>query len=218
MSLLLFGCVEEAAEPIDKGTGVLLIGMPSEGVEELFNSTDFLNDFNCTVKSVSELDIADIGAAGRIVLQGDPNLPRRFRDKIGERVQEGAGLIVVGDAATRDANLTVGWAYCMGYVPARFVEPLSGKNSKKVEVEGKIKAMELNHPMLAGFERSAKKYILFEVISKGKEIALIERNTVDTARGYNAVIEGENGLGKVVYFSYDAGETPRLFLSALNYI
>ena len=216
---LLFGCIEKnAPEPINKGTNVLLIGVPSTGVEEFFNSPDFLNDFNYTVKSVSELDVSDIGSAGRIILQGDPNLPRRFREKIGERVHEGAGLIIIGDAATQDNNSTVGWAYRMDYVPAQFVEPLSGQVSNQVEVEGNLKSMALNHPMLAGFERDAKKYALFEVVSKGKEIVLVEKNNKGIIRGYNALIEGENGLGKVLYFAYDAGQTQRLFLNALNYI
>jgi hypothetical protein len=32
------------------------------------------------------------------------------------------------------------------------------------------------------------------------------------------VIEGKSGQGKVIYFAYDPGETPRILMNAIEYL
>ena len=156
-----------------------------------------------------------------VILQGDPYFDMNTREAINQYVQGGGKLIVVGDAGSKHptyANVA-GWAWPAGNgipVPAKLIGEWAGWSA--VAYGSQIRMADINHPIVKGLKLVGSQLQMpsqvFKVNSKGKVIIAIDTN----GGTLPALIEGGAGLGDVLYFAYDPGQTPEMLLVAVTYL
>jgi uncharacterized membrane protein len=143
------------------------------------------------------------------------------REALRGYVNGGGKLIVVGDAGSKHPTYpnVAGWSWPAGQgipVPAQIVGEFSGYTD--VANGSDIRWSETSHPIakgmkIVGISLPANSTIV-KTTAGGNVIAFI-----DTDEGtVPAIIEGGDGSGKVVYFSYDPGLTPDIFINTIAYL
>jgi hypothetical protein len=156
-----------------------------------------------------------------IILQGDSEFDMNTREAIKQYVDGGGKAIVVGDAGSKHPNYpnVAGWAWPSGQgipVPATLIGEWVGLSD--VAYGANLRMADINHPIVQGLKLIGSSLQVpsqvFKVSSEGKVIIAI-----DTDEGViPAVIEGGSGLGTVMYFAYDPGQTPEILLTTVSYL
>jgi hypothetical protein len=229
IGLVLFGItetdyVEVVEEPgEDLGIDVVVIGVPSANLVETISGKEaqlkdiqypinFQPDY-ITLEMLQNYDV--------VILQGDPFFNMNTREAIGDYIQQGGGVIVVGDAGSKHPEYSnvAGWAWPSGNgitVPAQLIGEWAGYSD--VATGSDLRIADINHPIVQGMKLASSKLDapsqVFKTVSKGSAIIAI-----DSSEGtVPAVIEGSSGQGKVIYFAYDPGQTPSLLLRTVEYL
>ena len=215
--------VNVEVEPEDTSIDVIVVGVPSSDVVKVLSSSEAqaedihypinLDPSFVTLKMLQEYDV--------VIIQGDPYFDMIVREAIGDYVNEGGSLVAVGDAGSKHPEYSnvAGWAWPSGQgipVPAQLIGQWSGYSD--VASGSALRLTDVNHPIVKGMKIKGSKLEapsqIFKVTSEGEVIVAI-----DTDEGtLPAVIEGSSGTGKVVYFSFDPGQTPSLLLNTIRYL
>ncbi len=155
-----------------------------------------------------------------------PIVPRQLGDALNEYVRKGGKLIIVQDSGIMDPNApeAIGWLANLGKIaPVECIPDQYGKLSclEPITIRGRIRANILDHPIMQGIEVAppvGEPYYLtvFNIGVKGKEIAYIQDE--DTGDTYPGIVESSGILGKVIYFNYDPGITPKIFINTIKYL
>lgn len=158
-----------------------------------------------------------------VMLQGDPYFDMNTRDAVRDYVEGGGKIIVVGDAGSKHPQYSnvAGWAWPAGQgipVPAELIGEWEGVSDTSYGAD--LRFVDINHPIVKGLKLVGSTLQVpsevFKVTTEqgGKTIAAI-----DTPEGaVPAIVEGGAGLGKVMYFAYDPGQTPEILLVAVPYL
>jgi hypothetical protein len=215
VGLIAFGIMtSEPVKPIALETQesvslIAVIGQPSQKLLAVINGSDFL------VIAQNQTSLERLKGSSVAILQGDPYFDMSAREAIGQYVEKGGNIIVIGDTGSKHpeyANVA-GWQWPAGQgipVPAELVGWRQGYSD--VAMGLRLRAL-VGHPVVQGMERGNITRV-FKTVSKGETII-----AVDTDEGaVPAVIEGRGGQGKVIYFAYDPGETPKILLNTLRYL
>jgi hypothetical protein len=203
---------------------VVVIGNPTIDVNAVLTSKEArFRDINYGINFPPEIITTDFLTDYKIViLQGDPYFDMNTREAINSYVQGGGKLIVVGDAGSKHPAYSnvAGWAWPRGEgipVPAKLV----GQEIGAVDISygQPLLLNDQDHPIVLGLKKLgislSRPDTVFKVMNEGgKVIAYINTNE----GAYPAVIEGGVGLGTVMYFAYDPGQTPAMFLATLTYL
>jgi len=203
---------------------VVVVGQPSPTVQQLLQSKEArLRGINYGVDFPPDIVTIDFLRSFKVViLQGDPYFDLNTREAVKQFVDGGGKLIVVGDAGSKHPEYTnvAGWAWPRGQgipVPAKLVGEEAGY--AEVAYGQVLQFADPNHPIAIGIKKIgatlSRPDAVFQVTPEGKMIAAV-RTTAGTLAP--AVIEGGSGLGTVMYFAYDPGQTPAMFLATLEYL
>lgn len=155
-----------------------------------------------------------------VILQGEPYFDMNAREAVRDYVLGGGRLIVIGDCGSKHADYpnVAGWSWPGGNglpVPARLIGEWEGvsdtANAKYLRV------VDTSHDIVSGlsmrldFNGTEKLFKTFDH-EGGHVIVSAHTDEGDLA----AIIEGGVGEGQVIYFAYDPGKTPKLFLNAID--
>lgn len=160
------------------------------------------------------------------ILVGERAFTRPVKDAVGWYVDNGGKLIVIGDAAVRDPDdlLFVGWGGGMfNTFPVRLAydadidEPIVISNPT-------LNLFDIDHTIVKGYQ---PKLNLSEVActevsvldvqpTGGGVIAILSSGTKDVP----GIVESGGTLlgGRVIYFGFDPGCTPNLWISTVGYL
>jgi len=201
-----------------------VIGIPTPDVENVLTSQEArFKGINYGVNLPPNYITGDaLKSFSIIILQGEPAFDMTVREAIKSWVDGGGKLIVVGDAGSKHplyANVA-GWSWPSGNglpVPAQ----LTGEwiNLPDVSYGLNLRFADFNHPIVVGLQKVGAQLqrpeVVHKVMPKGGKMIV----AIDTNEGtYPAVIEGGSGLGTVMYYAYDPGQTPAMFLATLEYL
>ncbi len=214
--IIPIGCGGEA--------NVLVIGVPSpdvvrvlSGKEAQMKGIHYPINFEPDYVTVEMLRNYQV-----VILQGDPYFDMNTREAIKQYVDGGGKLIVVGDAGSKHPEYSnvAGWAWPAGQgipVPAELIGEWAGWSD--VAYGSDLRPADINHPIAKGIKLIGAQLNMpsqiWKVISKGKVIYAIDTVGEGTVP---AIIEGNSGLGTVMYFAYDPGQTPALLLTTVSYL
>jgi uncharacterized membrane protein len=205
--------------PVD----VIVLGAPSQKLLEVLSSSESMSaGINYQANIDPSYATADLLRNYDIViLQGDPYFDMNTREAVKQYVDSGGGLIVVGDAGSKHSEYSnvAGWMWPSGDgmpVPATLIGEWAGYSD--VAHGSSLRLMTASHEIVGGIKIAGASLetpsTVYKVISKGRTIV-----SIDTDEGsVPAIIVGGAGLGTVVYFAYDPGETPTLFLNSIRYL
>jgi hypothetical protein len=202
---------------------VLVIGVPSQdvvrtlsGKEAQMKGISYPINFDpsyITLEMLQEFNV--------VILQGDPYFDMNTREAVRSYVNSGGSIIVVGDAGSKHpqyANVA-GWAWPSGNgipVPAQLIGEWGGWSDVAYGADLRIASM--RHPLVEGLKLIGAQLQMpsqvYKVTSKGSVIVAIDTNEGTVP----AIVEGGSGLGKVLYFAYDPGQTPEILLVAVAYL
>jgi len=202
---------------------VAVIGTPTENVIMTLSSGEAerrnisypvtLDPTFVTLDILKEYDI--------VILQGDPYFDMNAREAVNGYVRDGGSLIIVGDAGSKHPSYSnvAGWSWPSGDgipVPAQMVGELYGYIDYANGSD--LRILRSAHPIIKGISLVgsglSETSQVVKVISKGDTLVAI-----DTDEGtLPAIIEGSAGLGKVIYFAYDPGQTPEILLATVKYL
>lgn len=217
----IFPCVV----PVGCGgeANVLVVGRPSGdvvrtlgGKEAQLKGIKYPIDFDPDYITVDMLRNFEV-----VIVQGDPYFDMNTREAINDYVTGGGKVIVVGDAGSKhpDYPNVAGWAWPMGQgipVPAEMIGEWEGWSD--VAYGSELRMVDINHPIVKGLKLKGSMLQtpsqVFKVISRGNVIVAI----VTSEGTVPAIIEGGAGLGTVMYFAYDPGQTPEILLTTVSYL
>lgn len=157
-----------------------------------------------------------------IIMQGDPYFDMNTREAIRDYVDGGGKLIVVGNAGSKHPQYqnVAGWSWPAGDgvpVPAEMIGEWVGWSA--VSYGSELRMADINHPIVKGLKLVGSRLDVpsqvFQVLSNGKVIIAI---TTSDGKTVPALVEGGSGLGDVLYFAYDPGQTPEVLLVAVKYL
>jgi hypothetical protein len=202
---------------------VLVIGVPSQdvvntlsGKEAQMKGIKYPINFDPDYITVDMLRNYQV-----VILQGDPYFDMNTREAVNQYVQGGGKIIVVGDSGSKHPQYpnVAGWAWPAGQgipVPATLIGEWAGWSD--VAYGSDLRMADINHPIVRGLKLTGSQLKvpsqIFKVTPKGTVIVAI-----DTTEGtVPAVVEGGSGLGTVMYFAYDPGQTPSILLTTVAYL
>ena len=212
--------------PIGCGGGIDIgvIGVPSPDVQQVLTSKEArFKGINYGVNLPPDVITTDALKSFRvIILQGDPYFDMNVREAIKSWVDGGGKLIVVGDAGSKHPlyQNVAGWSWPSGNglpVPAQLTGEWIGITDVSYGID--LRLVDFNHPIVVGLQRVGAQLqrpdVVYKVVPKGGKMIV----AIDTTAGtWPAVIEGGSGLGTIMYFAYDPGQTPAMFLATLEYL
>lgn len=156
-----------------------------------------------------------------VIVQGDPYFDMTTREAIRGYVDSGGKLIVVGDAGSKHPQYpnVAGWAWPSGQglpVPATIIGEWAGWTD--VSYGSDLLMADPDHPIIQGLKLvGATTTVPTQVVKISAEGNVIM--AVKTTEGtMPALVEGNSGLGTVLYFSYDPGQTPAVLLTSVKYL
>jgi len=207
---------------------VAVIGQPSPGVQNILQSKQavyrgikFNKDLHQDYITPEILKKYDI-----VVLQGQPYFDMNAREAIRSYVDGGGKMILIGDAATRapESPNVYGWEWPAGRGVPSPVEP-KGKFTgfEQFPTGSEVRIIDIDHPITKGLKvvnsRLSMPAPIFEIVPNNIPLAVVETYSYGgVERSLPAIVEGGSGLGKIIYFAYDPGLTPEMFLSSLIYL
>ena len=204
---------------------VVVIGTPSQdvvrtlsGKESQMKKISYPINFDPDFITLSMLQNYDV-----VILQGDPYFDMNTREAVRDYVDAGGNIIVVGDAGSKHPQYpnVAGWAWPSGQgipVPAELIGEWAGWTD--VAYGADLRFADINHPIVEGLKLIGSQLQMpsqvYKVTTKGNANVIA---AIDTSEGtVPAVIEGNSGLGSVMYFAYDPGQTPEMLLTAVTYL
>ena len=213
---------------------MLIIGQPSQLTQEVLDGAKDLvmyrlgNVESLSVNPKPQLAQYDIIMLDQTNSAQGPYISRTLGEAIEDFVKKGGKLIIVGNSGTLrgDAPEVVGWLANLGDIAP--VECTLDKHNiptclQPIRIRGELIKLDFDHPIMEGIERvpalpgEPPLYVeVFDVAIKGNEIAYIK--DVDSTKWYPGIVERRHILGKVIYFNYDPGKTPEIFINTLNYL
>lgn len=159
-----------------------------------------------------------------VILAGDRNFSRPVKDAIGWYVNNGGKLVVIGDAGVRDPDdpLYVGWGGGMFDIfPVRLTYTTNIDSPINL-ADPELNFVDINHPIVIGYqprlnlsEVACTNIKAIEVTPTGGGIIAILSDSKDVP---GIVESGTLFGGKVVYFAYDPGCTPNLWISTVGWL
>jgi len=205
------------------GANVLVLGTPSvdvittlSGREAVMKGISYPINLDPSYITLDTLKIYNV-----VILQGDPYFDMNTREMVNQYVQGGGKLIIVGDAGSKHPMYpnVAGWSWPSGQgipVPAEIIGEWAGWSD--ISYGSTLRWADQNHPIVKGLKLTGSTTTtptqVFKVTAQGKAIAAI-----DTDEGtLPAIIEGGSGLGNVIYFAYDPGQTPEILLTTVGYL
>jgi hypothetical protein len=205
---------------------VLVIGTSSQGVravltgdEARFRSGSI--NYEIDLQPDDILNVKILKNYKVVILQGQPYFQGYTREAIRSYVDGGGKLIVIEDAGSRHPEYpeVAGWDWPRGQgipVPADIVGEEIGYSD--IAYGSEIKFIDRDHPIAIGLKRLNANLILpsrvVKVTPEGNTVVAIK-----TDEGtWPAIIEGGSGLGTVVYFAYDPGMSPAVFLATVEWL
>jgi len=200
---------------------VTVLGVPSQAVAETLYGTEAkLRDINYAINLLPTYVPGELLKNYQVViLQGDPSFDLHTRAAVTEYVKDGGRMIVVGDAGVRSPYPNVaGWEWPSGDipVPAKILGEFVGFID--VAYGSELTWINTTHPIAVGLTPADATMDtptqIVGVTSKGQVVASVEA----IGSAMPAIIEGNTGAGKVIYFAYDPGQTPKIFLAAIEYL
>ncbi len=214
--IIPIGCGGEA--------NVLVIGVPSQdvvrtlsGKEARMKGIHYPINFDPDYITVDMLRNYQV-----VILQGEPAFDMNTREAVKQYVDGGGKIIVVGDAGSKHPQYpnVAGWEWPSGNgipVPAQLIGEWAGWND--VAYGSDLRIVDMNHPITRGIKligsQTAMPSAIWKVVSRGKDIVAIDTIGEGTVP---AIIEGGSGLGTVLYFAFDPGQTPEILLTSVSYL
>ncbi|MBI4214511.1 hypothetical protein HY546_00805 [archaeon] len=172
-----------------------------------------------------------------VVMAGERAYTRSAKDRIGEYIRGGGKIILIGDAGTTDPDEPAlqGWGI-IGEMPvelafsANLDTPITLAHSEQFPVE--LRLVDIFHEIVKGYgprfqiaQQSTTNcgtvnLIDVNIASGGSPLAYVRQDTATSKTVRPAVVTRDTGFlgGKVVYFAYDPGCTPNMFLSTIKWL
>jgi hypothetical protein len=173
-----------------------------------------------------------------VILVGDQAFTRPVKDAVGRYISGGGKLVVIGDAGVRDPDdpLYIGWGGGMfDNFPVR-VSPNADIDSPIELSSPVIQIADIGHPIVRGYgvtlnleevvdkpNCSANLNLLDVTPTGGGIVAILSGDADGTRTDVPGIVESSAGFfglggGTVIYFAYDPGCTPNMWISAAGYI
>jgi hypothetical protein len=171
-----------------------------------------------------------------VILVGDRAFTRPVKDAIGYYVANGGKLIVLGDAAVRDPDdpLYIGWG---GGMFDSFPVQLN-PNDRQRTIDNPIiiqdpilNLLDIDHQIVQGYgvrsdltEVACNEIPVLDVqpTQGGSVIAILSQGTGAPSEGVKnvpGIVESASLFGgRIIYFAYDPGCTPNLWISTVGYL
>jgi len=205
------------------GANVIVLGVPSQDVVITLSGKEAqMKGISYPINlDPSYITLDTLKSYNVVILQGDPAFDMNTREMVNQFVQGGGKLIIVGDAGSKHPTYTnvAGWSWPSGQgipAPVKLIGEWGGWSDVSYGTE--LRWADPNHPIVQGLKlvgsTTATPTQVFKVTAQGKVIAAI-----DTTEGtLPAIIEGGSGMGDVIYFAYDPGQTPEILLTTIKYL
>lgn len=225
----------------ESSLNLLIVGLPSHSTKQVLDqSNDFVKyrtmDPELLVRGASSL-LSEYDAVLLDQSQlADKSITFSLGDALTEYVKKGGTLVVVANSGIylrdRAGNIdpsVIGWEALLGDVmPVNCLPNITMEPSciTPISIYGRIypTGASEDHPIMQGVlaypakEFPPQPFYLLNVNleESANEIAYIEN--IDTGASYPGIIEQRRFVGKVIYFNYDPGMSPPLFLNTLRYL
>ncbi|MCD6478616.1 MAG: DUF4190 domain-containing protein [Candidatus Diapherotrites archaeon] len=212
---------------------MLIIGQPSQKtIAVLNNLTDLVLYVTRSADSLQISPKEQLAQYDIVMLDqsnsAGPFISKALGDALHDYVAKGGKLIIVKNSGTlsKDAPGAAGWLANLGDIAP--VECTLDKHNiptclQPIRIRGELIKLDFDHPIMEGIERVPAlpsepllDLEVFDVAVKGKEIAYIK--DADSTKKYPGIVERKYILGKVIYFNYNPGKTPEIFINTLNYL
>ncbi|MBI5884824.1 hypothetical protein HZB89_01870 [archaeon] len=214
---------------------LLVIGQPSPETIAVLNDPANKDIVQVTYRSVESLERnpKDQLAPYRILMldqssQADKLVSRQLGEAIKNFVKTGGRLIIVGNSGIRrpEDSSVLGWQATFGDIVPVDCEVQVGKLEEpscvqQFAVRGKLYRLDYKHPILEGIpqlpvEPGTLTFETYNVTVAGKELAYLESEP--GRQYYTAIVEKPLITGKSIYFNYNPGSTPVVFINTLKYL
>jgi len=212
---------------------MLIIGQPSQKTVAMLNNlTDLVLYVTRSADSLQISPKEQLAQYDIVMLDqsnsAGPFISKALGDALHDYVAKGGKLIIVKNSGTlsKDAPGAAGWLANLGDIAP--VECTLDKHNiptclQPIRIRGELIKLDFDHPIMEGIERVPAlpsepllDLEVFDVAVKGKEIAYIK--DADSTKKYPGIVERKYILGKVIYFNYNPGKTPEIFINTLNYL
>ncbi len=171
-----------------------------------------------------------------VLLVGDRAFTRPVKDAMGFYINNGGKLVVLGDAAVRDPDdpLYIGWGGGMFDSFPVQLNPNSKQNTIDHPIiiqNPQLNFLDITHPIVKGYQIrlnltsvACNEIPVLDVQpTSDNVIAILAQGSgapaIGAPKNVPGIVESSTTFGgKVIYFAYDPGCTPNLWISTVGYL